>query len=177
MRTILLIVNEKNRHSLVEKFSQVAAQFSNKRYRLRFAFLNSDHLSSRRWLNEIMFQKYRALENDNDLSDISDDDDYDDAIKAHLNKIDYANSLTCLAINQQRRHFLIFSVAAGSLDVKRESAVEGCLGFEGGSGRYDNKFQVELANWLDKLTEGLNMSDKFTVKKWPEFIWSEIWLL
>ncbi len=174
MRTILLILNKENKQNLIEKFSQVMDQFSNKRYRLRFAYLNSDRLASRRWLNEIMFQKYRALENEtnDDLSDLSDDDDYDETIKADLNKIDYKNSLTCLAINNQRRHFLILSLPAKSLEMKRAklSGIEGCMGFESGNEIFENKFQIELGNWLDKLTEGLNMNEKFTVRKWPEFI-------
>ena len=113
-----------------------------------------------------MFQKYRSLDDENDI-DIS-DDDYDDAIKAKLNKLDYENSLICLAINQQRRHFLIFKIGTENLTSRCDSAIEHSLGFED-SKRFENKFQIELANWLDKLTEGLNMSDKFTVKKWPEF--------
>lgn len=168
MRTILLIVNNENKDFLIEKFRKVGIHFSNRIYALRFAYINADNIKSQKWLNEIMFHKYRSLGDENDI-DIS-DDEYDDAIKANLNKLDYENSLIVLAINQQRRHFLIFNIDSINLHTHIDSNIENCLGFDDStSNRYENKFQVKLSNWLDKLTEGLNMNDKFTVKKWPDF--------
>lgn len=166
-RTILLIVNNQNKDLVVEKFTQVVANFNNRTYGLRFAYVNADNPSSQKWLNEIMFQKYRSMGEENDI-DIS-DDEYDDIIKANLNKLDYDRSLICLAINQQRRHFLIFNIDIKNLFTTCDSNVtEACFGLDD-SRRFENKYQIELTNWLDKLTEGLNMSDKFTVKNWPDF--------
>lgn len=166
LRTILLVVNNQNKDVVIEKFSQVALNFSNRTYGLRFAYLNVDNEISRKWMNEIMFQKYRSMGEENDI-DIS-DDEYDDAIKANLNKLDYDESLICLAINQQRRHFLIFNVDIMKLNTTCNSSIsESCFGLDD-SRRFENKYQIELANWLDKLTEGLNTSDKFTVKYWPD---------
>ena len=112
-----------------------------------------------------MFQKFRSLGEENDI-DIS-DDEYDDAIKATLNKLDYENSLITMAINTQRRHFLLHELSINHLYTTCDA--ESCYGLED-INRFENKYQIELANWLDKLTEGLNMNDKFTVKKWPEFL-------
>lgn len=133
---------------------------------MRFAYLNVSKQSSQRWINEIMFQKYRSLGEENDI-DIS-EDEYDEAVKASLNKLDYENSLITMAINQQRRHFLLHELDVSHLYTTCDA--EMCYGLED-INRFENKYQIELANWLDKLTEGLSMSkDKFTIKKWPEFM-------
>ena len=80
------------------------------------------------------------------IDEISDDD----TIKANLNKLNYEQSIICLAINTSRRHFLIFNIdiANNQADINNQTQK-----------RYKNKFQIEFANWLDKLTEGLNMNN------------------
>ena len=163
--TVLLrFLNHRLRYSLIIIYK---FKIFLRTYGLRFAYVNADNPSSQKWLNEIMFQKYRSMGEENDI-DIS-DDEYDDIIKANLNKLDYDRSLICLAINQQRRHFLIFNIDIKNLFTTCDSNVtEACFGLDD-SRRFENKYQIELTNWLDKLTEGLNMSDKFTVKNWPDF--------
>lgn len=112
-----------------------------------------------------MFQKYKSIGEENDI-DIS-EDEYEDEIKANLNKLDYDKSLIVLALNTQRKHFLIFNIDATNLLTTCDQNSRS-IGFED-SNRFKNKFQIEFNNWLDKLTEGLNMSDKYTVRKWPDF--------
>lgn len=165
LRTILLIVNNKDNEMLIQKFSKVCEKFSNKSYNLRFAYLSADNITSQKWLNEIMFQKYKSIGEENEI-DIS-EDEYEDEIKANLNKLDYDRSIIALALNTQRKHFLIFNIDANNLLTTVDQNSRG-VGFED-SNRFKNKFQIELNNWLDKLTEGLNMNDKYTVRKWPEF--------
>jgi len=48
-----------------------------------------------------------------------------------------------------------------------DNIYESSLGF---SSELEDKFENELSNWLDKLTEGLNMNlNRYQVKKWPNF--------
>ena len=101
-----------------------------------------------------MFQKYKSIGEENEI-DIS-EDEYEDDIKANLNKLDYDRSIIALALNTQRKHFLIFNIDANNLLTTVDQNSRG-VGFED-SNRFKNKFQIELNNWLDKLTEGLNMN-------------------
>ena len=113
-----------------------------------------------------MFQKYRQIGEENDEDDFEHIDESDDEAKANLNKLDFDNDLIVLAINQQRKHFMIFNTNAANLD--KDSNMAESLGFDD-LDRCDNRFETQLSNWLDKLTEGLNMSQKYVVKKWPNF--------
>ena len=123
-------------------------------------------MSSQKWLNEIMFEKYKQIGEENDEDDFEHIDESDDEAKANLNKLDFDNDLIVLAINQQRKHFMIFNTNSANLD--KNSNMAESLGFDE-LDRSDNRFETQLSNWLDKLTEGLNMSKKYVVKKWPNF--------
>ena len=100
--------------------------------------------------------------NANDVDDDTEDEEE--------NFIDFKKNYIVLGINQQRKYYLVFNVAKKILNFRcrdEDNIYDSSLGF---SSELEDKFESGLANWLDKLTEGLNMNfKKYPVKKWPAF--------
>lgn len=138
---------------------------SNRSYHLRFAFLNADSPEGKKWLEDLVNLTYGQYQSKPKLNE---DEDGDESSAAKL--INIKKNYLVLAINQQRKFYLIFNVARKILNFRcrdEENIYESCLGF---NSELEDKFENGLSNWLDKLTEGLNMNNvKYQVKKWPDF--------
>lgn len=169
-RTILLIVTKDRKSKLIGKFSQICSNFNNKSYHLRFAYLNADTPSGQKWINDLCAQSYKEMDPNEANNVINANDVDDDTEDEEENFIDFKKNYIVLGINQQRKYYLVFNVAKKILNFRcrdEDNIYDSSLGF---SSELEDKFESGLANWLDKLTEGLNMNfKKYHVKKWPAF--------
>jgi hypothetical protein len=131
--------------------------------------LNAETSSGSKWINDLCTESYNVVESKNE----DDTDEYigeEEEEDQEGNFIDFKKNYIVLAINQQRKHYLVFKVAKTILNFRcrdEDNIYESSLGF---NSELEDKFENGLANWLDKLTEGLNMDfKKYNVKKWPAF--------
>lgn len=194
-RTVLIILRKENKEHLKMLFTLVASKYLNKSYQLRFAFLNKNTLTAQKWLNEIMFERYKQLgehsshhhhkkrqvDSDSESSssssnnsdseyEIYSQDDHKQLYAATDKKvasssIEFDGDAVVLAINSARKFYYVFNfkwqenqVGGGKSRINNNN----CTSLE------DNKFIDEFSNWLDKLTEGLDLNKK-SVQDWPAF--------
>jgi hypothetical protein len=154
------------------------------RYKLRFAILNTDKLEGQKWLNEIKYEKYKQL-GDNESSDTSSNSSVSSKLcestetlhqnatfnEQEQNRADALfGDCVILAINTHRKQFLVFNFLIESVrnGESAEKQTEDELGDY--STTVGHKFYDELLIWLDKLTEGLCQEMKtFDLKKWPTY--------
>jgi hypothetical protein len=190
-RTVLIVLSKENKEHLKGLFTQVASKYLNKSYQLRFAFLNKNTLSAQKWLNEIMFERYKQLgeckhikknkpdsdSNSDSFSSSSKNSDSEYEIysqdedkqlyaekKSSSSSIEFDGDAVVLAINSARKFYYVFNFKwqenanqAGKSRVENRTVLGD-----------DSKFIDEFSNWLDKLTEGLDLSKKY-VQDWPAF--------
>ncbi|CAF0926373.1 unnamed protein product, partial [Brachionus calyciflorus] len=180
-RTILLIVNQENKKQLVDLFTKVCKKYSNKSYRLRFGFLNQSTFGGKKWLDEIIYKRYQQLgvERPSDRDSEDSDDEFERIDEKNL--IDLKADCNVLAINNSNKYYIPLNFRLNDpngsdssyLNLQRRNSVnkslmEQSIGFEESySIQMENKFVLELSNWLDKFTEGL-LSNKTQIKEWPE---------
>ena len=127
--------------------------------------MNTESPASLKWINDLCTESYRV----NECKNEEDNDEYINN-EEEENFIDFKKNYIVLALNQQRKYFLVFKVAKTILNFRcrdEDNIYESSLGF---NSELEDKFEHGLVNWLDKLTEGLNMDfQKYNVKKWPAF--------
>lgn len=176
-------------------------------YKLRFAYLNQTKIGSKKWINELIYGKYRDASDDDD-SNLDDDDDdgfegvppnsdpsssethsdeegferipnpEEDMAKNRRNKqrksceTNTQNECFILAINPGQKYFVLFDSNGQDEDEEStRSSLARSLGLAS-----DEEYSVEmeasimksLANWLDKITEGLT-PNKHVIRDWPIF--------
>jgi hypothetical protein len=169
-RTILLVVNKDRKRQLIEKFSQICSNYNNRSYHLRFAYLNADSNEGQKWLNDLASNTYKQVDENDQESDNESGDSNNNSSSSNREIIDFKRNYIVLSINQQRKFYLMFSLPKKILNFRcrdEDNIYESSLGF---SSELEDKFENELSNWLDKLTEGLNMNlNRYQVKKWPNF--------
>ena len=128
--------------------------------------MNADSSEGQKWLNDLVTLTHNPTE----PKIKEDDNDDEDNINPISELINVKKNYVVLAINQQRKFYLVFNVKRKILNFRcrdEENIYESCLGF---NSELEDKFEKGLSNWLDKLTEGLNMNYvKYQVKKWPDF--------
>jgi hypothetical protein len=154
---------------------------------LRFGYLHLNSFSNQKWYNELMFDKYKELVNDDQsqssskktdstqsLSSTSSDEGFEKIMKSESSsKLD--GSCEILAINSAKKYFTKYNFKPNKssylnlkINNKKSDLLEECLSFEDDV-TYQQEFISDLSNWLDKYTEGLCDQNKKYVEAWPVY--------
>lgn len=157
---------------------------NSKSYRLRFAYLNKNTFTGKKWLDEMIFDKYKQIDDETGENSESEStasgettDDYEQ-IDAKVS-IDLKSECNVLAINNQQKYYTVFNFRFSGqnstyINLRRKNSKSGNISLmdqsmgleESYSEQLENKFINELCNWMDKFTEGF-LSNKIYVKQWP----------
>lgn len=195
-RTILLVLNQENKNLLYDLFTKISMKYSNRSYQLRFGYLNLNTLPNQKWFNELMFDKYKELEDDlndddnslkstkqksNSTSSLSSEDDFEKIKQNYKYQSGKMNDGGCifLAINSNKKYFTTFNFKPTKSsflnlnikktnDKKSDYLLEECLNLEDETS-YKQEFLNHVSNCLDKYTEGLCDQNKKFVDEWPEY--------